>query len=238
MQSSLGPGWQCGRPARSCGRSRAGMHGAAALWRPRAARRELQVASGPEGLDRDPQAGGPPGRRLEAGPAGICIRERGWLAAQPRFRPLVRTPERGVEEAPWSHRAVTLQSGGRCTAGPAPILKPEERKIAKDDPGPSRNHLSASFLARLRPAELPAPSRLWLSDGPARCHLSGSRPWPCRRERSCAGTAGGAAGAGARPLGRDSAGGRSLWRVFHAELETALFGHFIFPSLLGKPVWA
>lgn len=87
------------------------MHGAVALWRPPAAGRELQMASGPERLDRDPQAGGPRERRLEEGPAGICIRERGWLAAQPRFCPSVRTPERGVEEAPWRHRPVTHQSG-------------------------------------------------------------------------------------------------------------------------------
>lgn len=213
------------------------MRGAVALWRLPAAGRELQVASGPERLDRDPQAGGRREPRLEAGPADICIRERRWLAAQPRFCPSVRTPERGVEESPWRHRAVTLQSGWQGTAGPAPSVKPEERKAGEVDPGPSRNRLSASCLARLRPAELPAPARLWLSDGPARCHLSRSRPWPCRRERSCAGTAGGAAGAGARPLGRGSAGGRSLWRVLLAGLETALHSAvwpLHFPQSIGK----
>lgn len=116
------------------------------LWRPPAAGRKLQVASGPERLDRDPQARAPRGPRLEAGPACICIRERGWLAAQPRLRPLVRTPERGAEEALWRHRAVMLESGWRGSAGPALSLKPEKRKAADDYPGPSRNDPSAPCL--------------------------------------------------------------------------------------------
>lgn len=197
------------------------MRGATVLWRPPAAGRKLQAASGPERLDRDPQARGPRGPRLEAGPAGICIRERGWLAAQPRLRPLVRTPERGAEEALWRQRAVMLESGRRCSAGPAPSLKTEKRKAADGDPGSSLKDPSASCLARLQPAEPPAHARPWLSDGPARCHLS--RPehaWPCCRERSSAGSAGAAAGAG--PLGRGSAGGRSLGRVRLAGLEPAL----------------
>lgn len=181
MQSSPGPGWHCGRPARGCGRCRAGTRGVTVLWRPPAAGRKLQVASRPERLDRDPPARGPRGPRgprLEEGPACICIRERGWLAAHPRLRPLVRTPERGAEEALWRQRAVRLHSGWRCSAGPAPSLKPEKRKAAEGDPGPSRNDPSASCLARLQPAELPAPARPRLSDGPARCHLSRSAAGP------------------------------------------------------------
>lgn len=210
-QSSPGPGWLCGRLER--GRSGAGMRGAAALWRPLAAGRELQVASGPESLARGPRR-----PRLEAGPACICIRERGWLAAQPR----VRIPERGTDEAPRRHRGVMLESGWRCSAGPAPFLKPEERKAAEGDWGPSRDDPFASCLAGLRPTKLPAPARLWLSEDPTRCHLSQSPVWPCRRERSCAGTAGGVVGTGARPLGRGSQGGRSLRRVFLSGLESAL----------------
>lgn len=239
VQSSPGPGWHFGRPARGCGRCRVGMRGATVLWRPPAAGRKLQVASGPERLDRDPQARGPRGPRLEAGPAGICIRERGWLAAQPRLRPLVRTPERGAEEALWRQRAVMLEGGRRCSAGPAPSLKPEKRKAADGDPGPSRKDPSASCLARLQPAELPAHARPWLSDGPARCHLS--RPehaWPCCRERSSAGSAGATAGAG--PLGRGSAGrraepGASAPRWVGTSPSLCCLASSFPPSLLGKP---
>lgn len=158
-QSSPGPGRLCSRPSRV--RSGAGMRGAAALWRPLAAGRELQVASGPEILDRDPQARGPRRLRLEAGPACICIRERGWLAAQPRLRPLVRIPERGTEEAPWRHRGVMLESGWRCSAGSAPFLKPEEREAAEGDPGPSRDErrplrfLPRGVTARRAPSPRP-----------------------------------------------------------------------------------
>lgn len=148
------------------------MRGAAALWRPLAAGRELQVASGPESLARGPRR-----PRLEAGPACICIRERGWLAAQPR----VRIPERGTDEAPRRHRGVMLESGWRCSAGPAPFLKPEERKAAEGDWGPSRDDPFASCLAGLRPTKLPAPARLWLSEDPTRCHLSQSPVWQIGR---------------------------------------------------------
>lgn len=79
-----------------CGRSRVGMRGAAAFGRPPAAGRGLQAVlrAAPRALGLQ-AAGGRRGPRLEAGPAGICIHGRRWLAAHPRLRPLAADPGRG-----------------------------------------------------------------------------------------------------------------------------------------------
>lgn len=90
------------------------MRGAATLWRRLAAGRELQVPSLPVSLDQESRE-----PRLEAGPAGICMREHGWLDAQPRLRPLARI-RKGAQKR---RRDVTLMSCSRV-AGGAPQAPP------------------------------------------------------------------------------------------------------------------
>lgn len=71
------------------------MREAASLGRPPAVGDEMQAVLGPERLRA---ARGPGGPRLGAGPAGICVRERGPLVAQPRLRALGRAPRKGALE--------------------------------------------------------------------------------------------------------------------------------------------
>lgn len=117
----------------------------------------MQVPSPPVSLDQESRE-----PRLEAGPAGICMREHGWLDAQPRLRPLAQT-RKGAQ---MRRRDVTLMKCSRV-AGPAPSLKPEKCKALEGRPQLAWKRPSVSCLARLRAAELPAPARLCLSDDPA-----------------------------------------------------------------------
>lgn len=116
-------------------------------------------------------------------------------------------------------------------------MKPEECEAAEGQPQFESERPSVCCLARLRAAELPAPARLCLSDDPALSPVPEPRlvlPPGTQLCRNCGWSRGrrrSAAGAGlcgrAEPAACSTPG--------YNQLFTALFGLFIFPSLLGKP---